>query len=70
MARKPPSDTKPTTDAGMPKSLEGHVIPPERMAMITPHVALLAATALTANDALPLQADASDYARVLEEEAR
>lgn len=70
MAKKPASETKPAIEAGMPKSLEGHVIPPERMAMITPHVALLAATALAVNDALPLQADAGDYARVLEDEAR
>jgi len=53
-----------------PKSLHGHVVPPERMALILPHVAMLAETALAVGDTLPLQADAGDYARVLDEEAR
>ena len=41
-----------------------------RMALIAPHVAMLAETALAVSETLPLQADMSDYARVLEEEAR
>lgn len=70
MAKKPAAEADAPKEMGLPKSLEGHVVPPERMAMITPHVAMLAATALAVNDTLSLQADASDYARVLETEAR
>ena len=75
MTSKAPKSTSksssPPSASGMaPKSLQGHTIPPERMALIVPHVALLAETALAINDTLPLQADASGYARVLDEEAR
>lgn len=52
-----------------PKSIEGHTVPPERMAMIEPHMAILAAAALEVSDMLPLQADAADFVAVLEAEA-
>lgn len=75
MTSKAPKSTSksaslPGASLPAPKSLQGHTIPPDRMALIVPHVALLAETALAVNDTLPLQADASDYARVLDEEAR
>jgi hypothetical protein len=49
-------------------SLEGHVVPKERLELIRPHVAALAATALAVSDELPLQADAADFVAVLERE--
>jgi len=70
MARKtvpPPASEAP---AALPKSLEGHVILPDRLSMIAPHVAMLAATALAVGNELPLQADIGDYVRVLDQEAR
>lgn len=52
----------------LPMSLEGHVVPKERLELIRPHVAALAATALAVSDELPLQADAADFVAVLERE--
>ena len=52
----------------LPKSLQGHAIPPERLELITPHMEGLAATALAVSDELPLQADAGDFVAVLEVE--
>lgn len=52
----------------LPKSLEGHAIPPERLELIAPFVERLAQTALAVSDALPLEADGSDFVRVLERE--
>ena len=49
-----------------PPSLEGHEVPPERLAMILPHVATLSRTALAVSDELPLQADAGDFVAALE----
>lgn len=54
----------------LPKSLEGHTIPMERLEIIIPFVDGLAETALKVGDTLPLEADASDYIRVLESEGR
>jgi hypothetical protein len=51
-----------------PASLTGHEVPPERMALITPHVRALAETALAISTGLPLQADAGDFAATLEAE--
>lgn len=70
MAKKPSAPKQAAAEPALPRSLDGHTIPPERLAMIGPHMALLAATALAVGNTLPLQADAADYARVLEEEAR
>ena len=52
----------------MPRSLEGHVIPPDRLAQILPLVADLAATALAVSRDLSFQADAADFVHVLETE--
>lgn len=54
----------------LPKSLDGHTVPTERLELIAPHVALLSATALAVSNTLPLQADVTDYVRVLEAEGR
>jgi hypothetical protein len=54
----------------LPKSLEGHTVPPERLELILPFVEGLAETALKIGDTLPLEADAADFVRVLESEGR
>lgn len=51
-----------------PTSLTGHEVPPERLSLIGPHVRALSDTALAVSDALPLQADAADFAATLEAE--
>ncbi len=58
----------PTEPLALPKSLEGHTIPPERLELIEAHIAGLAATALAVSDELPLQADAGDFVAALEAE--
>lgn len=63
------SEKKPE-QSQLPKSLEGHQIPQERLDAILPHVAVLAAAALKVSDTLALSADASDFIRELEREAR
>lgn len=63
------SETKPNPSP-LPKSLEGHEVPQERLDAILPHVAVLAAAALKVSDTLPLSADASDFVRELEREAQ
>lgn len=60
-------DSKPA-DKAMPKSLEGHTIPEERLASIRPLVTVLAETALKVSRELPFQADAADFVAVLERE--
>lgn len=66
-------DDKPTPESpkreAMPRSLDGHVVPPERLAAIGEHMAVLSATALAVNDTLPLQADAGDFAAEMDKEA-
>ncbi len=62
---KPP----PAQQLPLPKSLEGHDVPPERLLLIAAHIQALAATALAVSDELPLQADAGDFAAILEAEA-
>lgn len=52
----------------LPKSLEGHVVPRERVNVILPLVEALAETAMKVGDTLPLEADAADFVRVLESE--
>ena len=52
----------------LPKSLEGHEVPPERLALIAPHMKALAETALAVSDELPLQADVGDFLAALEAE--
>lgn len=55
----------------LPKSLEGHTIPKERLEeIIIPFVENLAETALKVGDTLPLEADPSDFVRVLESEGK
>ena len=54
----------------LPKSLEGHTIPQERLELIAPHILALASTALAVSDTLPLSADVSDFIRVLESEGK
>jgi hypothetical protein len=54
----------------VPTSLEGHDIPPERLALIAPHMRALAETALAVSNELPLQADAGDFAATLDAEER
>ena len=60
----------PAEPQSRPVSLEGHDIPAERLALILPHVRLLAETALAVSNELPLQADAADFAATLEAEER
>lgn len=60
-----PTQPKPSP---LPASLEGHVVPPERMVLIEPHIEALAATALAVSDEVPLQADAGDFVAILEAE--
>ena len=57
-----------TADKALPKSLEGHAIPEERLASIRPLVVALAETALKVSRELPFQADAADFVAVLERE--
>ena len=52
----------------LPKSLEGHLVPHDRLDLIGLHVAVLGATALQVSDMLPLGADAADFVRTLEAE--
>ncbi len=52
----------------MPSSLEGHIVPPERLELIAAHMHGLAATALAVSDELPLQADVGDFVATLEAE--
>lgn len=58
----------PATGQALPKSLEGHSVPEERLAQIQPLVAELAKTALAISQELPFQADAADFIAVLEAE--
>jgi hypothetical protein len=60
------ADTPPAN--ALPTSLTGHDVPDDRLALIKPHVAALAATALAVSSELPLQADGGDFAAVLERE--
>jgi hypothetical protein len=60
-------DTKPDK-AELPRSIEGHTIPEPRLALIRPHVATLAETALAVSKELPFQADIGDFVAVLEKE--
>jgi hypothetical protein len=62
--------TDPAPASPTPTSLQGHDIPPERLALITPHIKALAETALAISNELPLQADAADFAATLEAEGR
>ncbi len=64
-----PEAKSPGADTALPKSLEGHTIPEERLAQIRPLVAELAKTALAVSRELPFQADAADFIGVLEAEA-
>jgi len=59
---------KPNARAPQPPSLEGHVIPEERLAQIGPLMVALSATAIAVSDLLPLAADAGDFAATLEAE--
>lgn len=52
----------------MPKSLEGHTIPQERLEVVLPFVSALSETAVRVGDTLPLEADPADFIRVLESE--
>jgi len=63
------ADTKKSSDA-LPKSLEGHTIPEERLTQIRAHAAELSVTALAVSKELPFQADFGDFVRVLESEGR
>jgi hypothetical protein len=54
----------------IPTSLQGHDVPPERVALIGPHIKSLAETALAISNELPLQADAADFVATLEAEER
>jgi len=57
-----------TQSPTMPKSLEGHTIPQERLDVILPFVTALSETAVRIGDTLPLEADPADFIRVLESE--
>lgn len=50
----------------LPESLQGHEVPDERLALIRTHVTMLAETARTVSDRLPLGADGYDVIAVLE----
>jgi hypothetical protein len=52
----------------LPTSLTGHSVPEERLALIRPHIAMLAEAALATSNELPLEADAGDYVAVIERE--
>ena len=62
MSASPATETTPA-----PASLEGHQVPPERLAVITPLVARLAVAAREVSDDLSFSADAADFVQVLEE---
>ena len=57
-----------TESPKLPKSLGEHVIPQERLDIILPFVEALSETAVKVGDTLPLEADPSDFVRVLESE--
>jgi hypothetical protein len=63
-----PSNPSPAPASILPTSLQGHDIPPERLALITPHIKALAETALNVSNQLPLQADTADFVATLEAE--
>ena len=52
----------------LPKSLEGHIIPDDRLELIAGHMQGLAAAAHAISDQLPLQADVGDFSAILEAE--
>ena len=52
----------------LPKSLEGHTIPKERLDVVLPFVSMLSETAVRIGDTLPLEADPADFVRALESE--
>lgn len=54
----------------LPKSLEGHSIPQERLDLILPIMDALAETALKVNDTLPLGVNEADFFSVLESEGK
>ena len=54
----------------LPKSLDGHSIPQERLDLIFPIIDALADTALKVNDTLPLGANEADFIQVLETEGK
>lgn len=54
----------------LPKSLEGHMIPKERLELIVPIIDALAETARKVGDTLPLGANEADFIRVLEREGK
>jgi hypothetical protein len=56
--------------APLSKSLEGYTIPKERLDLIPPHILALSRTALRVSETLPLNAEASDFIRVLETERK
>jgi len=60
--------TSPTPSGQRPVSLGDHQVPDERLALIAPHIAMLAETARAVGDRLPLEADATDMVAVLEGE--
>ncbi len=59
-----------TDSPSLPKSLEGHTIPQERLDIILPFVNALSETAVRIGDTLPLEADPADFIRVLESEGK
>ncbi len=59
---------RPAKTEPQPRSLEGHTVPEERLALIKAHMAVLSAVALEISDTLPLQADAGDFVATLERE--
>ena len=54
----------------LPKSLEGHTVPKERLDLILLIIAALSETALKVSDTLPLSADGADFVRTLEAEGK
>jgi len=60
--------TPPVAPSIQPKSLEGHAVPDDRLALIAAHMKLLGAAALEASDTLPLEADGGDFVATLERE--
>lgn len=63
-----PAKSPATAPPPRPRSLQGHIVPPDRLALIQPHMELLATAALAVSDELPLQADTADFVAVLEAE--
>ena len=59
-----------TDQPKLPKSLEGHTVPKERLELILPIIAALTETALKVGDTLPLSADSADFVRTLEAEGK